>query len=56
MMQVSELKQWLDGLSPTSYVGVDEGGLVLVCWDEPTESIEIGGLPEDEGVFDSPEE
>ncbi len=48
MMQVSELKQWLDGLSPTSYVGIDDGGLTLVSWNEQDEYIEIGGLDEDE--------
>jgi hypothetical protein len=48
MLQVAELKRWLETLSPKSCVGVDEGGLCLVCWEEPTATLEIGGLPEDE--------
>ena len=40
---VSELKRWLDTLSPTDAVGVDEGGLALVSCDDPEVYLEVGG-------------
>jgi hypothetical protein len=43
MIAVSELKRWLDTLSSTDGVGVDEGGLTLVSYEEPEVYLEIGG-------------
>jgi hypothetical protein len=43
MITVSELKRWLDTLSPTDGVGVDEGGVTLVSYHEPQTYLEIGG-------------
>lgn len=43
MMVISELKRWLDKLSPDDSVGVDEGGLTLMSYEEPDVYIEVGG-------------
>lgn len=52
MMDVTEVKLWLDTLSPDSSVAIDDGGLQLVEIDangQQTESyVEIGGIPLDD--------
>lgn len=50
MESVTEIKRWLGTLYPTSYVGVDEGGLTLVeiaVKDNKATGayLEIGGIP-----------
>lgn len=48
MMQVEEIREWLDALPAGTWVGVDEGGLILTTRDGRA-WLEIGGLPvEDE--------
>jgi hypothetical protein len=60
-MLVKEVKQWLDTLPDDAVVGIDDGGLTLVCFDDritvdfgPVGQayIEVGGLP-DEGTTDA---
>jgi hypothetical protein len=51
MMKVSEVKRWLETLSPDDYEGVDEGGLCLQQLQEnqvDSAYLEIGGLSEEE--------
>lgn len=50
MMEVTEIRQWLDSIPADAYVGVDEGGLCLraVQGTELTgDYLEIGGIPEE---------
>lgn len=44
MTTVRELKRWLNTLSPTENVGIDEGGLILLVQSSDA-YFEIGGLP-----------
>ncbi len=53
MMQVKEIRDWLNTLQPTDLVGIDEGGLCLQVWEgSPVEVqdsaayLEVGGLPD----------
>ena len=43
VIAVAELKRWLNTLSPTDEVGIDEGGLTLVSYDEPDVYMAVGG-------------
>lgn len=47
MMQVAEIKAWLDTLGDAEYVGVDEGGLTLQTPDGSA-WLEIGGIVEED--------
>lgn len=42
---VSDLRDWLDTLPVNSTVGVDQGGLALVC-EETGDYYEVGGVEE----------
>jgi len=43
MMNVNEVKAWLDTLDPDAFVGIDDGGLILVVEDSEA-CLEIGGM------------
>jgi hypothetical protein len=51
MMDVFEVKRWLETLAPGSSIGIDEGGLTLrevTAQNEMTEAYcEVGGIPEE---------
>ncbi len=51
MMSKAEVTEWIETLSDTSSIAIDEGGLTLVEIDvegAPTGSyIEVGGIPDD---------
>lgn len=40
------LRQWLDMLPEGCSVGIDDGGLTLVCVEDPEIYYEIGGISE----------
>lgn len=46
MMEVHEIKAWLEKLGDDTMVGIDEGGLTL-CEPRSGAYIEIGGIPEE---------
>jgi hypothetical protein len=46
MMQVSEVKKWLDTLPLDAEIGINDGGMLLTTPDGK-DWLEIGGLPED---------
>jgi hypothetical protein len=48
MIQVKEIMRWLSTLDHESYVGVDEGGLILLA-SRSDAFLEIGGMPDPEG-------
>lgn len=45
---VKDLIAWLQALPENSSVGIDDGGLTLLCDENPDAYYEIGGMPEDE--------
>lgn len=56
MIPVKELIEWLKSLPEDSSVGVDEGGLILLCEEAPGAYFEIGGMLVDEEDLDKPPE
>ena len=56
MMEISEVRAWLDTLNPDGYLAIDEGGLTLVVLDSDQRQTdyycEVGGTPEDDDEED----
>lgn len=46
MVTATAIKEWLNHLPPDAQVGIDEGGLTLIVFDDPDSYFEIGGIPE----------
>ena len=49
MMQVKEIKQWLNTLDESEWIGIGEGGLTLETEDGEA-YLEVGGLPDEEEI------
>ncbi len=47
-MYKHDIIRWLQTLPDDSHVGTDEGGNELVCEEDQSLYLEIGGLPEDD--------
>jgi len=45
MMSVKEVKRWLNTLEDDDDVAIDDGGLALVCCQDPDAYLEVGGEP-----------
>jgi hypothetical protein len=46
MIDIKELKRWLNTLGPDDCIYIDEGGLALCSANDLKACIEIGGEPE----------
>lgn len=56
MIHIQELKRWLNTLPPEAGISIDDGGLTLVCDEDPDAYLEVGGIPEieEEDEFHAP--
>lgn len=44
MMPKKELERWLATLHAEDWIAIDEGGLTLVCVNDPEAYCEVGGI------------
>ena len=52
MLQAKFVMEWLRSVvmrDPEAYVGIDEGGICLVCFSEKDIYVEVVGIAEEEG-------